>query len=64
MTARETMTLTEAAQALGLSWSQAWRLVLKGQLNGKKELSGWVVTQQSVKAEKKRLSASVADSVA
>lgn len=44
----DTISLTEAAQTLRLSWSQAWRLVLKGELDGQKVGKEWRVTKASV----------------
>lgn len=41
--------LAEAALRLGLSWGQAWRLVLTGVLKGRKGRGGrWLVTADSV----------------
>jgi hypothetical protein len=40
--------LTEEALRLSISWHRAWRLMLTGQLTGRKEGSRWVVTTESV----------------
>lgn len=49
-TADETLSLPDAARALGLSWAATWRLVLLGVLKGERDaLSGrWKVTGKSV----------------
>jgi hypothetical protein len=44
--------LAEAAQQLKKSWGQAWRLVLNGTLAGRKVGGRWVVTAESVKANR------------
>jgi hypothetical protein len=40
--------LALAAQGAGLSWSQAWRLVLRGELEGRKVRGRWVVRRASL----------------
>lgn len=41
--------LAETAQRLGVSWAVAWRKVLTGELEGRKNDRGkWVVTEESV----------------
>jgi hypothetical protein len=40
--------LSEAARRLGISWHQAWRLLLVGALKGRKEGGRWVVEDSSV----------------
>lgn len=40
--------LALAAQFAGLSWAQAWRLVLRGELEGRKAGGRWVVTRGSL----------------
>jgi hypothetical protein len=42
--------LALAAQSAGLSWAQAWRLVLRGELEGRKAKGRWVVTRASLDA--------------
>lgn len=42
--------LALAAQSAGLSWAQAWRLVLRGELEGRKAGGRWVVTRASLEA--------------
>jgi hypothetical protein len=49
-TAERSIPLAEAAHALGLTWAQAWRLVLVGALDGRKEGARWIVTQESTEA--------------
>ena len=43
-----TVSLPAAAQLLGLSWGQAWRLVLKGVLRGRRVGGKWIVDATSV----------------
>jgi len=43
------VSLTEAAHQLGISWERAWRLVLTGQLEGKKERGKWVIHADSLR---------------
>jgi hypothetical protein len=40
--------LSEAAQQLRISWQRAWRLVLTGDLSGRKVNGRWMVTKASV----------------
>ena len=47
--------LIEAAQRLGLSYNQALRLVLIGQLDGRRSNGRWLVDAQSVAEHKRRL---------
>lgn len=43
------LSLVRAAQILGLSWGQAWRLLLRGDLRGaKRDGRRWYVTPSSV----------------
>lgn len=42
------VTLAEAALRLGLSWQQAWRLVLVGALKGRKVGRRWFVGVESI----------------
>ncbi len=43
--------LVDAAQQLNLDWAQTWRLVLKGQLIGRRLSNGrWAATQDSLAA--------------
>jgi hypothetical protein len=55
--------LSDAALRLGISWHRAWRLVLTGQLIGRKEDNRWLVGEESVtefeEAERKRKNAAV-----
>lgn len=43
-----TIPLSQAAQRLGLSWAQTWRLVLIGRLEGVKDKGRWKVQSHSV----------------
>ena len=44
-----TVSLADAAQLLSLSWSQTWRLVLTGRLDGRRLYNKqWVVTKDSL----------------
>lgn len=58
MTEQFEITLSDAAQRLGMSWGRAWRLVLTGKLLGTKREGRWVVSERSVTrlrdAQKKR----------
>lgn len=45
--------LALAAQSAGLSWPQAWRLVLRGELEGRKAGGRWVVTRASLETWRK-----------
>lgn len=42
------ISLTDAAQRLGISWGRAWRLILTGKLSGVKREGRWFVAEQSV----------------
>jgi hypothetical protein len=42
------VTLSEAARKLGMSWQRAWRLMLIGELAGRRENGRWFVTCASV----------------
>jgi len=42
------MSLAVAAHRLGLSWPQAWRLLLRQELDGRRVGSRWLVTKASV----------------
>ena len=42
------VSLPLAAQALGKSWIQAWRLVLKGDLKGSKVGGRWEIERESL----------------
>lgn len=42
------MPMVDAAQRLGLSWGQAWRLVLTGALPGRREGRRWMVDAEAV----------------
>ena len=44
----ETVSLPSAAQALGKSWIQAWRLVLVGTLKGSKVGGRWQIERESL----------------
>ena len=44
------ISLPETASRLGLSWPQAWRLVLTGVLIGTKVAGRWLVHESSVVA--------------
>jgi hypothetical protein len=44
----EELSLAEAALRLGLSWQRAWRLVLTGEIVGRKRDGRWVVDSESV----------------
>lgn len=46
----EPVPLAQAAKRLGLSWGQAWRLLLTGRLCGEKVSGRWFVTGESVDA--------------
>lgn len=48
MTQRHEITLSDAAQRLGMSWERTWRLVLTGALVGQKHDGKWTVSQASV----------------
>ena len=51
---RDTVGLVEAAQILGLSWAQAWRLVLIGDLRAEKRGGRWRIEAESVRRLAKR----------
>ena len=55
MSEQDSIPLAEAAQALGVSWERAWRLLLQGQLTGSKKANRWRVTAESVEALKLEL---------
>jgi hypothetical protein len=42
------ISLTDAAQRLGISWGRAWRLLLTGKLAGVKREGRWFVDEVSV----------------
>lgn len=42
--------LALAAQSASLSWAQAWRLVLSGELEGRKVKGRWVIARASLEA--------------
>jgi len=44
----EEMTLPQACRLLGTSWVQAYRLLLRGELDGRQEKGRWRVTRASV----------------
>lgn len=48
------VSLADAAKLLGMSWQQAWRLVLIGELAGEKMGGRWIVTSESVDAYRSR----------
>ena len=48
MTEQYEISLSDAAQQLGMSWGRAWRLVLTGELSGTKRQGRWVVSKHSV----------------
>jgi len=46
----DTLPLVRAARLLGLSWGQAWRRTLTGELEGEQDARGrWFVTDTSVR---------------
>ena len=48
MTGTAEVSLSAAAHRLGVSWAQAWRLVLRRELEGRKSGSRWVVSVESL----------------
>ena len=44
--------LADAAMRLGVSWSAAWRLLLTGKLQGRKEGGRWIVDADSLERAK------------
>lgn len=44
--------LADAAMRLGVSWQQAWRLLLTGTLQGRKDGGRWVVDAESLERTK------------
>lgn len=45
----DVMSLPMAARSLGVSWTRAWTMALKGQLDGAEQVAGrWVVPRASV----------------
>jgi len=54
VTQLEEVPLAEAAKALGISWHRAWRLLLMGQLDGRKCGGRWVVSRVDVERAAKR----------
>lgn len=48
------ISLSEAALHLGISWNQAWRLVLKKRIAGRKAEGRWFVSLESVVRERER----------
>lgn len=51
-----TLSLPEVCRILGLSWPQAWRLVLRGELQGQQVRGRWLVQAASVADWKRRKS--------
>lgn len=49
-----TVPLALAAQRLRLSWQQAWRLLLRGELDGVKRAGRWHVWNESLDAAEQR----------
>lgn len=47
--------LVDAALRLGVSWDRAWRLLLTGRLEGRKDGRRWVVSAESVERLRKAL---------
>lgn len=45
---RTEVSLSVAAHRLGLSWQQAWRLLLRGELQGRKSGGRWAVDEESL----------------
>ena len=41
--------LSQAAHQLGLSWAQAWRLVLQGELKGEQRNGRWYVAADEIR---------------
>lgn len=54
MTDSTSIPLSEAAFRLKKSWTQAWRLVLTGELSGTKIGGRWYVTVDSVNTYKEK----------
>jgi hypothetical protein len=48
--------LAAAAHILGVSWATAWKLVLTGDLVGRKAGGRWLVTKQSIEGYRARRS--------
>ena len=48
MNAETELPLVEAAMKLGLSYGQAWRMLLTGRLDGRKVRGRWVVSGASL----------------
>lgn len=48
-------TLTEAAFRLGRSYNQTLRLVLIGELEGRREAGRWLVTTESIERLRERI---------
>lgn len=46
--------LSEAAHLLGLSWGQAWRLVLQHELEGEKVKGRWMVSASGIEKRLRR----------
>ena len=42
------ITLSDAAQRLGISWARAWRLLLTGELEGRKSQGRWYVSERTL----------------
>ncbi len=45
----DTISLTEAAKRLSMSWERTWRALLSGNLEGEKRRGRWYVTIRSVR---------------
>jgi hypothetical protein len=58
MSKRSEISLTDAAQRLGISWGRAWRLILTGKLAGEKREGRWFVNELSVAEMESSASAS------
>jgi len=46
--AKEMIPLADAAKRLSISWERAWRLVLRGRLEGQRAGRAWMVSTASV----------------
>jgi hypothetical protein len=55
---RSEISLTDAAQRLGISWGRAWRLILTGKIAGVKREGRWFVNELSVEEMESSESAS------
>ncbi len=54
---KDEVPLTEAAHFLQVAWSKAWRLLLIGELSGRKVRGRWMVSTESVMYVKAKLTA-------